>query len=64
MLTEGFLVLIAACSVRSNFLLYLVVVSIVVLSYHRLRPVVGEWWTGADCIWEKSVRLSLKSSLE
>ena len=39
-LSKGSLVLIAAFSVRSNFLLYLAVVSIVVLSH----PVVREWW--------------------
>ena len=36
-LSEGSLVLIAACSVSSNCLLYLVVVSIVVLSHSILR---------------------------
>ena len=61
-LSEGSLVLIAACSVRSNCLLYLVVVSIVVLSHLILCPVVHEWWAGADCMLEKSVGLS-KSSL-
>ena len=39
-LTEG---LIAACSVRSNCLLYLVVVSIVVLSQALLCPVLRDW---------------------
>ena len=48
---ERSLVLIAACSVRSNFLLYLVVLSIVVLFYPILCPVVREWWAGADCMW-------------
>ena len=43
-LSEGSLVLMAACSVRSNCLLYLLVVSIVVLSHPILCPVVLEWW--------------------
>ena len=47
-LNEGFLVLMAVCSVRSNFVLYLAVVSIVVLSQAILCPVVREWWAGAD----------------
>ena len=50
-LSEGSLVLMAVCSVRSNFVLYLVVVSIVVLSQAILcpvTPVVREWWAGAD----------------
>ena len=53
-LSEGYFVLIATCSVRSNCLLYLVVVSILVLSYPILCPVVREWWTGANCnrMWE------------
>ena len=44
----GSLVLMAACSVRSNCVLYLVVVSIVVLSQPISCPVVREWWAGAD----------------
>ena len=47
-LSKGFLVLMAVCSVRSNCVLYLVVVSIVVLSQAILCPVVREWWAGAD----------------
>ena len=47
-LSEGFLVLMAVCSVRSNCVLYLVVGSIVVLSQGILSPVVREWWAGAD----------------
>ena len=39
-LSEGSLVLIATCSVRSNCLLHLVVVSIVVMSHPILCPVV------------------------
>ena len=62
-LSEGSLVLIATCSVRFNCLLYLVVVSILVLSHPILCPVVREWWTGADCMWEKSVGLWSKASL-
>ena len=50
--------LIAACSVRPNCLLYLV--SIVVLSHPILCPVVREWRAS---MWEKSVGLC-KSSLE
>ena len=42
-LSIGFLIFIAACSVRSSCLLYLVVVSIVVLSQPILCPVVREW---------------------
>ena len=53
--------LIAACSVRPNCLLYLV--SIVVLSHLILCPVVREWRARAYCMWEKSVGLC-KSSLE
>ena len=47
-LSDGSLVLMAVCSVRSNCVLYLVVVSIVVLSQAILCPVVCEWWAGAD----------------
>ena len=47
-LSEGFLVLMAVCSVRSNCVLYFVVVGIVVLSQAILCPVVREWWAGAD----------------
>ena len=47
-LSEGSLVLIAVCSVRSNCFLYILVVSIVVLSQAILCPVVREWWAGAD----------------
>ena len=47
-LSEESLVLMAACSVRSNFVLYLVVVSIVVLSQAIVCSVVREWWAGAD----------------
>ena len=53
-LSEGFLVLMAVCSVRSSCVLYLVVVSMVVLSQAILCPVVREWWAGADWLWEKS----------
>ena len=53
-LSEGFLALMAVCSVRSSCVLYLVVVSIVVLSQAILCPVVREWWAGADWLWEKS----------
>ena len=42
------------CSVRSSCVLYLVVVSMVVLSKAILCPVVHEWWAGADWLWEKS----------
>ena len=38
---KGTVVLISTCSVRSNCLLYLVVVSIAVLSHPILRPVSG-----------------------
>ena len=41
-LSVGSLVLIAACSVRSDCLLYLLIVNIVVLSHHTLCPVVRE----------------------
>ena len=41
-LSEGFLVLMAVCSVRSSCVLYLVVVSMVVLSQAILCPVVRE----------------------
>ena len=43
-LSEGFLVLTTVCSVRSSCVLYLVVVSMVVLSQATLCPVVREWW--------------------
>ena len=43
-LSEGFLVLMAVCSVRSSCVLYLVVVSMVVLSQAILCPVVREWY--------------------
>ena len=39
-LSEKSIILMAVCSVRSNCFLYLVVVSIVVLSQ--------EWWAGTD----------------
>ena len=41
-LSEGSLVLMAVCSVRSNSVLYLVVVSIIVLSQAILCPVIRE----------------------
>ena len=41
-LSEGSLVLMDSCSVRSNCLLYLLVVSIMVLSHPILCPVVRE----------------------
>ena len=47
-LSEGSLVLMAVCSVRSNCVLYLIVVSIVVLSQAILCPVLRELWAGAD----------------
>ena len=47
-LSEGSFVLMAVSSVRSNCVLYLVVVSSVVLSQAILCPVVREWWAGAD----------------
>ena len=47
-LSQGSLVLIAVCSVRSNCVLYLVVVSMVVLPQAILCPVVRKWWAGAD----------------
>ena len=50
-LSEGFLVLMAVCSVRSSCVLYLVVVSMVVLSKAVLCPVVREWWAGAYWLW-------------
>ena len=62
-LSEGFIVLMAVCSVRSSCVLYLVVVSMVVLSQAVLCPVVREWWAGADWLWEKSSGLC-KWSLE
>ena len=62
-LSEGFLVLMAVCSVRSSCVLYLVVVSMVVLSLAILCPVVREWWAGEDWLWEKSSGLC-KWSLE
>ena len=40
----GFMVEVNLCSVRSNCLLYPVVVSIVVLSHPILCLVVREWW--------------------
>ena len=52
-LSEGFLVLMAVCSVRSSCVLYLVVVIMVVLSQAFFCPVVREWWAGADWLWEK-----------
>ena len=51
-LSERFLVLMAACYMRSNCVLYLVVVSIVFLSQAILCPLVREWWAGADWLWE------------
>ena len=63
-LGKGSLVLIATCSVRSNCILYLVVVSIVVLSHPILCPVVREWWAGAYCMWKKPLGLWSKSSLD
>ena len=62
-LSEGSLILIAACCVRSNCLLSLLVMSIVVLPHPILCPVVREWWAGADSMWERLVGLSM-SSLE
>ena len=56
-LSKGSLVLIAECSARSNWLLYLLVVSIVVLSHHILCPVVLKWWAESDYVWGKSVGL-------
>ena len=53
----------AVCSVRSSGVLYIVVVSMVVLSQAILCPVVLEWWAGADWLWEKSSGL-YKWSLE
>ena len=47
-LSEGFLVLMAVCSVRSSCVLYLVVVSMVAMSQAILCPVDREWWAGAD----------------
>ena len=47
-LSEGFLVLMAVCSVRYSCVLYLVVVSMVVLSQAILCPVVREWWEGSQ----------------
>ena len=47
-LSEGFIVLMAVCSVSSSCVLYLVVVSMVVMSQAILCPVVREWWAGAD----------------
>ena len=61
--SEGFLVLMAVCSVRSSCVLYLVVVSMVVLSQAILCPVVREWWAGAHWLWENSSGLC-KWSLE
>ena len=42
-LSEGSFVSMAVCSVRSNCVLYLVVVSIVVLSQAILCPLVRDW---------------------
>ena len=47
----------AVCSARSSCVLYLVVMSMVVLSQVILCPVVREWWAGADRLWEKSYGL-------
>ena len=47
-LSEGPLVLMAVSSVRSNCVLYLVVVNIVVLSQAIFCSVVRGWWAGAD----------------
>ena len=47
-LKEGSLVLMAVCSVRSNCVLYLVVMSSVVLFQAILCSVVREWWAGTD----------------
>ena len=44
----------AVCFVRSSCVLYLVVVSMVVLSQAILCPLVREWWAGADWLSEKS----------
>ena len=55
-LSEGSLVLMTVCSVKSNCVLHLLVMSIVVLS--------RELWAEADCMWEKSVGLWSKSPLE
>ena len=63
-MSKGSLVLIAACSVKSIYIFYLVVVSIVVLSHPILCLVVREWWVGAFCVWEKTVGLWSKSNLE
>ena len=62
-LSGGSLVLMAVCSVRSSCVLYLVVVSMVVLSQAILCPVVREWWAGAYWLWENSSGLC-KWSLE
>ena len=51
-LSEGSLVLMAVCSVRSNCVSYLIVVSIFVLSQAILCPLLREWWAGADWLWE------------
>ena len=47
-LSEEFLVLMAVCSVRSSCVLYLVVVSMVVLSQTILCLVVREWTSGGQ----------------
>ena len=47
-LSEGSLPLTATCSVRSNCVLYLEAVIIVVMFQAILCPVVREWWAGAD----------------
>ena len=49
-LSEWFLVLMAVCSVKSSCVLYLVVVSMVVLSQAILCPVVREWCSGQEQI--------------
>ena len=49
-LRMGSLVFITACFMRSSCLLYLVIVSIVVMSHDISCPVVREWWTGAVCM--------------
>ena len=55
-LSEGFLVLMAVCSVRSSCVLYLVVVSMVVLSQAILCPVVREWMAEED--WHMPIESS------
>ena len=51
------------CVVQLCIKLYLVVVSMVVLSQAILCPVVREWWAGADWLWDNSSGL-FKWSLE